>query len=165
MYDTLEGNNRYKLYICLSETTNGKRDLVEGTIIFYFSENWLEREVIQIKTKITIRKNISKEMWMYILVSCVIDGETWLRDLVGLDVSYNSDIPFEQFDHGYTTECRIGTRFVTWCIVKLYFHISLCITFHILIVSNYISHLRIKVISWIWVVGDVTKTPYFSDLI
>ena len=63
----------------------------------------------------------------------------------------------------YTTECRLGMRFVTWRIFKLYCHVNLCITFHILIVSNYISHLGIKVISWSWVFGDVTNTPDFSD--
>ena len=36
---------------------------------------------------------------------------------------------------------------------------------HIIIVANYISHLGIKMISWRWVVGDVTKTPEFSDQI
>ena len=95
--------------------------------------------------------------------SRVIDGETWFHDLGVLDVSYNLDTPFEQLDDGYTTECRIGIIFVTWCIVKLYCHVTLYITCHILIVSNNIIHLVIKVISWIWVVGDVNKIPYFSD--
>ena len=95
--------------------------------------------------------------------SRVIDGETWFHDLGVLDVSYNSDTPFEQLDDGYTTECRIGIIFVTWCIVKLYCHVTLCITCHILIVSNNIIHLVIKVISWIWVFGDVNKIPDFSD--
>ena len=39
MSDALELNTRYKLYIWLSDTTNGKRDLVEGNNIFYLSEN------------------------------------------------------------------------------------------------------------------------------
>ena len=38
-------------------------------------------------------KNIAKEMREYILVSHAINGETWLHDLGGLDVSYNSDTP------------------------------------------------------------------------
>ena len=97
------------------------------------------------------------------MVSHIIDGETWLHDLGGLDVSYRSNTPFERVDDGYTTECRLGMRFVTWHIVKLYCHVTLCITFHIIIVSNDIIHLGIRVISWSWVVGDVTKITDFSD--
>ena len=43
-------------------------------------------------------KYIAKEMRVYILVSHVIDGETWLNDLGRLDVSYHSDTPFEPLD-------------------------------------------------------------------
>ena len=74
-----------------------------------------------------------------------------------------SDTPFERIDDGYITECKLGMIFVTWCIVKLYFYVNLCITCHIIILSNYIIHMGIKVIFWIWVVGDVTKIPDFSD--
>ena len=70
--------------------------------------------------------------------------------------------PIDQLDDGYTTKCRLGMIFVTWCIVKLYFHVTLCITCNILIVSNDIRHLGIKVISQRWVVGDVTNIPDFS---
>ena len=52
-------------------------------------------------------------MRAYILLSPIIDGETWLYDLGGFDVSYFSDTPFERLDDGYTTECRLGVRFVT----------------------------------------------------
>ena len=83
--------------------------------------------------------------------------------LGGLDISYHSDTPFEKLDDGYKTECRLGMRFFTWCIVKLYCHVTLCITCHILIVSNDIIHMGIKVISRIWLVVDVTKIPEFSD--
>ena len=72
-------------------------------------------------------------------------------------------MPFEQLDDGYKTECRLGMGFVTWCIFKLDFYITLFKACRILIVANYISHLGIKMISWIWVAGDVTKTPDFSD--
>ena len=110
----------------------------------------------------TIRKTyLAKEMRAYILVINVIDGEKWLHDLGEIIVSYNSDTSFERLDDRYTTECRLGMRFFTWCIVKLYYHITLCIYFHILIVSNDISHMGIKVISWSWVVGDVTNIPEF----
>ena len=64
-------------------------------------------------------------MRAYILVSYVIDGNTWLHDLGGLDVSYHSETPFERLADGYTTECRLGMIFVTWCIVKLYFNVTL----------------------------------------
>ena len=47
-------------------------------------------------------------MGAYILVSHVIDGETWLHDLGVLDVSYNSDTPFERLDDGYKTNCILG---------------------------------------------------------
>ena len=83
-------------------------------------------------------------MRAYILVSCVINGDTWLNDLGGLDVSYDSDKPFERLDYGYRTECRLGMRFVTWCIVKLDFYVNLCSTFLILVLSNDISHMGIK---------------------
>ena len=59
------------------------------------------------------------------MVSYVIDGNTWLHDLGGLDVSYHSEKPFERIEYGYTTECRLGMIFVTWCIVKLYGHVNL----------------------------------------
>ena len=102
-------------------------------------------------------------MRAYILVSHVIDWETRLHDLGGGYVSYLSYIPFEKLDDGYTTECRLGMRFVTWCIFKLDCHVTLFSACHILIVANYISHLGIKIISCRWVVGYVTKTPEFSD--
>ena len=115
---------------------------------------------------ITIRKEyLAKETRDYILVSYVIDGEIWLYDLGGIYVSYISHIPFERLDYGYTTECRLGMRFVTWCIVKLDFYVTLCRACCILIVANYISHMGIKIISWIWLVGAVINTSDFSDLI
>ena len=88
-------------------------------------------------------------MRAYFLVSCLIDGETWLHDLLGIPVTYIPYIPFELLDCGYTTECILGMRFVTLCIVKLDCYVSLCSDFHILLVYNYISHLGIKMISWI----------------
>ena len=81
----------------------------------------------------------------------------------GVDVSYYSGTPFEQLDDGYTTECRLGMIFVTWFIVTLDFYVILCSTCHILILSNNIIHLGIKIIYWIWVACDVTETPDFSD--
>ena len=109
------------------------------------------------------QKYLVKEMRAYILVSHVIDGETWLHDLGGVSVSFISYTPFEKLDDGYTTECRLGMRFVTWCIVKLDCYVTLYIACHIIIVSNDIIHLGIKMISGSWVVGEVTKTPDFSD--
>ena len=41
-------------------------------------------------------------MRAYILVGRVIDGETWLHDLGGLDFYYHPDTPFEQLNDGYT---------------------------------------------------------------
>ena len=97
------------------------------------------------------------------MVSHVIDGETRLHDLGGISISYISYIPFEQLIVGYTTECRLEMIFFTWCIVKLYCYVNLSIACHILIVANYISHLGIKTISWSSLVGNMTKTPEFSD--
>ena len=102
------------------------------------------------------KKYLANKMRAYILVINVIYMETWLHDLGLLDVSYHSETPFELPDDRYKTECRLGMRFVTWCIFQLYCHVTLCINFHILILYHYISHLGIKVISWRWVVGDVT---------
>ena len=96
------------------------------------------------------KKYLAKEIRAYILVSRLIDGDTWLHDLGGVSVSYISYIPFERLDDGYKTECRLGMRFVTWCIVKLYCYVTLCSAFHILILANYISHMEIKMISWIY---------------
>ena len=109
------------------------------------------------------QKYLAKEIRAYILVSRLIDGQTQLRDLGGIYVSYLSYIPFERLDDGYTTECRLGMRFVTWCIIKLDCHVTLFRACHVLIVANYISHPGIKMISWCWVFGDLTKTPDFSD--
>ena len=102
-------------------------------------------------------------MRVYILVIHVIDGETLFHDLGDIYVSYLSYIPFERLDDRYTTECRLGIRIVTWCIVKLDCYVTLFSDFHILIVANDIRYLGIKMISWSWVVGDVTNTPDFSD--
>ena len=113
---------------------------------------------------ITIRKeHLAKETRDYILVSYVIDGETWLHDSGEIYVSYLSYIPFEWLDDGYTTECRLGMIFVTWCIVKLDCYVILCSACHILIVANYISHMGIQIISWRRVVGDVINITEFSD--
>ena len=88
-------------------------------------------------------------MRAYILVRHVIDGATWLHDLGGVYFFYLSYILFERLDDGYTTECRLGMIFVTWCIVKLDCYVTLCSACHILIVANYISNTGIKIISWI----------------
>ena len=109
------------------------------------------------------KKYLAKEIRVYILVSRVIYGETCLHDLGEIGVSYHSDTSFEQLGGGYKTGCILGMRFFTWCIVKLHCNVTLWTTCHIFIVSNDIIHLGIKVTSWIWVVGDVTKIPDFSD--
>ena len=53
--------------------------------------------------------------------------------------------------------------FVTWYIFKLDCYVILFSACNILIVANYISHMEIKMVSWRWVVGDVTKKPNFPD--
>ena len=102
-------------------------------------------------------------MGAYIFVSRVIDGDKWLHDLGGLDFTYHSGTPFERLDDANKTECRLGMIFFTCYIVKLYCHVTVCITCHILIVFNDIIYLGTKMISWIWEVGDVTNIPDFSD--
>ena len=97
-------------------------------------------------------------MRAYILVIYVINGETWLHDLGQITVSYLSDIPFERLDDGYTTECRLVMRFFTWCIFKIDCYVTLCNYCSILVVSNDISHMGIKIIFIVWGVGGVTKT-------
>ena len=91
-------------------------------------------------------------------MSCVIYGERWLNYLGGLAISYLSDIPIEKLDDGYKAECRLCIIFVTWCIVKLDCYVTLFGTCNIITVYNYIINMGIKMISWIWGVGDVTKT-------
>ena len=49
----------------------------------------------------------------------MIGGETWLHNFGGISLSYLSYIYYEQLAYGYTTDCVIGMRFGTWCIVKL----------------------------------------------
>ena len=83
----------------------------------------------------------------------------------GFLFSYYSDTHLLMNLNGYTTECRLGMIFFTWFIVKLYFHVTFFITCHILIVSNDIIYMIIKVIYWSWLVGDVTYIPDFSDYI
>ena len=79
--DSLWENIRDKLHIWISETTNGKKYLVEGNNIVYFSENGWGRGVIQSKRKMIRRhKDCSKEMRVYILVSYVINRGAWLHD-------------------------------------------------------------------------------------
>ena len=74
-----------------------------------------------------------------------------------------SDINFERLDDGYITECRLEMIFVTLWIFNLNCYVTLCSACHILIVDHYIIHMGIKIISWRWVVGDLTNTPEVSD--
>ena len=62
----------------------------------------------------------------------------------GIDVSYISDISFDQIDDEYTTKCTLGTRFVTWCIFNLYIYVTLGSTCHIMNLANDTIHLEIK---------------------
>ena len=57
MSDYLGENTMDKLYIWLSDTINGKKYTVEVKNNFYFSDNGLDRGVIQSKTKMTRREN------------------------------------------------------------------------------------------------------------
>ena len=82
-----------------------------------------------------------------ILARYIIGRETRLHDLGGIAVSYLSDTHFEILAYGDTTDCRLGTVFVTWCIVKLYCYFNFSSACLILIVANYISHLGRKNIS------------------
>ena len=92
------------------------------------------------------KKDLAKEIRARILVSYVICGETWLYDLGGLAVYYLSYIPFYLLDDGYTTACRLGMIFVTWCIIYLDCYVTLCSACCILVVDNDIIHLGIKMI-------------------
>ena len=49
-----------------------------------------------------------------------------------------------------------------WCIFKLDFYVTLFRAINILVVANDNSHMGIKLISWSWRVGGVTKTSGFS---
>ena len=89
------------------------------------------------------------------MVSYVINEETQLHGLGGITLSYLSDIPFEQLDDGYTTECRPGMIFVTWYIVKLNCYVNFCHDYNIFIVANNISHIGVNRISWTRGVVDV----------
>ena len=124
---------------------------MEDKNIVYLSTNGLERGFIQSKRNMTRRhKELAKEISSYIYFSYLTNGVTFLHNLWGLDVSYLPDIPFELLDNGYTTDCKLGVIFVTWCIVKLDCYVNLFSACNILIVANYISHMGIKMISWSW---------------
>ena len=88
----------------------------------------------------------------------VIDRETQLHGFWGIDVSYLSDICFEQLSAGDTTECRLGMILFTCCIVELDYYVTFLSPCFILIVANYIRHMGRTIISWIWGVCDVTMT-------
>ena len=103
-------------------------------------------------------------MRAYILVSYAINVETQFRDLGWISVSYLSDIPFEQLDDGYTTECKIVMRFVTWCIFKLDCYVTLYSYYHVLIVANDISHMGIKTIFLIWTCSSQRRTFFLLML-
>ena len=81
----------------------------------------------------------------------------------GGDVSYNPYIHFERIYDRDTTECRLGMILFTWIIFKLDCYVTFCSACLIIIVSNDISHMRRKMISWRWGVCDVTMTSDFSD--
>ena len=90
MSNALEENNRDKLYICLYDTTNVERDLVEGNNIFLFLREWMREGGYSEQNEDDQKeKYIAKEMRVHILANLVIGGETWLHDLGGLDVSYH----------------------------------------------------------------------------
>ena len=83
-----------------------------------------------------------------ILVRYIIGGEIWLNDCGGIAVYYLFYIQFELRAAGDTPECRLDVIFFTSCIVKLYSCITFCSACLILILSNDISHMGIKLISW-----------------
>ena len=78
-------------------------------------------------------------------------------------VSYLSDIHFERFSAGDTTESRLSMIFFTWCIVKLYCYVTLFKYCLILIVANGTSHMGRKMVSRRWGVCDITMKSEFSD--
>ena len=115
---------------------------MKGNNIVYLSDIELERVFIQTKRDMTIsKKYLAKETRASILVRYVIRGDTWLNDFGGIDVFYLSDTHFEILSSGYTTGCRLGMIFVTFCIIKLDFYVNFCIACIIIIVANDTSHL------------------------
>ena len=91
-------------------------------------------------------------------MSYLIGEDAWLHDFWGIYVSCISGIHFGQVTAGDTTRCRLGVVFASWCIVKLDFYVVFCSTILVLVVSNYIMNMGIKMISWIWGVCDVNMT-------
>ena len=99
MSDEIEENIRYKLYICLYGTTNGEIDHVESKIIFIFQRMDERGRLFRARQRLPeAKKYLAKEMKGYILMSRLINRETWLHDLGGFDVSYHSETPFEQLE-------------------------------------------------------------------
>ena len=91
MSDRIEENPRDKLYIWLSDKTNGKKYLVEGNK-FLFIREWMREGGYSDQNKDKQKEKIScKGNEGVYLVSHVIDGEIWLHDLGKLDASYHSD--------------------------------------------------------------------------
>ena len=103
MSDALEENTRDKIYICLSDTINGKKILGRVAIFLIYQTMDEKGELFRAKWRWPEGNNLAKEIRVYILVSRVINGETWLYGLGGIGVSYHSDTPFERVAYGYTT--------------------------------------------------------------
>ena len=97
------------------------------------------------------------------MVSYVSGEETRLHGFWGIDVSHISYIYFELLVAEDTTECRLGVIFVTWFIFKLSCYVNFLRYCFVLIVAHDIRHMGRKMISWIWVVCDVTMTSDFYD--
>ena len=108
------------------------------------------------------QKEPSKETRVPILVRYIIGEETRFHKFWGLAIFYLLPIHLEKLAAENTTECIIGMRFGTWCIVKLNYYFNFFIYFLILTVANYIRNLGIKIIFWRWGVGYVTMTSKIS---
>ena len=88
---------------------------------------------------------------------------SWLKYIFGGGVSYLSDLNYEWFAAGDTSEGRLGLIFGTWCIVTLHWYATLYNACLILRVANDIRHAGRKMIFWSWGVGEVTIKSVLSD--
>ena len=88
------------IYMWISEPTDGAKYSFRVTTLFIYHRMGDGEGCSDQNNRTRRQKQLENKMRESILVVYVIDGETWLQNLVGVDVSYLSYIHFEQLDAG-----------------------------------------------------------------
>ena len=145
---------RNRIYIWISEPTNGKKVIWRVTILFISQRMDKIGGLFRAKLRgPEIIKSFQKKLGQLFGRGIQSMGRHGFIILDGL--------MFTIFQTYTLNKCRVGMRFGTWCIVNLVCYVTLFWYYIILIVDKYIIHLGRKTISWIWGVGDVAVTSGF----